>query len=131
MPVTEILLIEITVVPLLCNVINCGALLEPTFIVGKVRADGVTASVLIIPVPVPESETVWVEANPTCVMVSAPLRAPLAVGAKTTAMVQLEEPAIEEPHVLLEIEKSPAFGPEMAMLLMLIAELLMFLRVTV
>jgi hypothetical protein len=130
-PVTEILLIEITVVPLLCNVTVCFALLAPTFMAGKVRADGVTASVLIIPVPVPESETVWLEANPAFVMVSAPLRAPLAVGVKINAMVQLEEPAIEEPHVLLEIVKSPAFSPETAMLLMSIAELLMFLRVTV
>jgi hypothetical protein len=54
-----------------------------------------------------------------------------AVGAKTTDTVQLEDPASTEPQVWLEMAKSVALEPEMAMLVIEIFEVLMFLSFTV
>jgi hypothetical protein len=51
-------LMEIAVVPELCNVTVCTALVEPTLIVPKERVCGVNVSVLMLPDPVPESDTV-------------------------------------------------------------------------
>lgn len=55
---------EIVVVPSLCNVTVCAALAEPMSSEPKERLFGVTVSVLILPVAVPESGTLCDASNP-------------------------------------------------------------------
>ncbi len=54
------------------------------------------------------------------VKVSVAVRAPVAAGVKAMVTVQLADASRVAPHVLLVIAKSAEFGPDMAMLLMLI-----------
>lgn len=49
-------------------------------------------------------------------------RVPAAVGVKSKVAAQLDPDERVVPHVLLAMEKSPAFVPETAMLLMVIAD---------
>ena len=62
---------------------------------------------------------------------SVPCRGPAADGVNVTVTLQLEEAARVAPQVLLEIEKSPAFDPEIAMLSIATAEVPRLVRVTV
>lgn len=55
---------EIVVVPSLCNITFCAAVAEPMSIEPKERVCGVNVSVLILPVAVPESETLCDESKP-------------------------------------------------------------------
>ena len=55
---------EIVVVPSICNVTVCAALAEPISIEPKERVCGFKLSVLILPVAVPESDTLCDELNP-------------------------------------------------------------------
>lgn len=55
---------EMVVVPSLCNVTVCGALAEPMSIEPKERVCGVKVRVLILPVAVPESDTLCDELKP-------------------------------------------------------------------
>lgn len=57
-------------------------------------------------------------------------RVPAADGVKVTLTEQLPDPANVGPQVLLEMVKSDAFAPMMAMLLILIAAVLPLLSVT-
>lgn len=63
--------------------------------------------------------------------VSAAERAPAAVGTKSTVAVQLDPAASVPPQVLAGIEKSLAFAPETAMLLIEAADVPSLLSVTI
>jgi hypothetical protein len=63
-PAIVTLAMEIVVVPSLCRVTDSGVLAEPTLMVPKERFCGVNVSELILPVAVPERETVCDELNP-------------------------------------------------------------------
>jgi len=128
-PVTETLLIEIAVAPLFCNVAVWGAEVDPRLTMPKERADGLGMA-SIAGVPLPDSETVWVGLLPVCVRVRVAVRVPVTVGSKVTVAMQLEPAKREAPQVLFEIEKSPALGPEIAMLLMAIVDELSFVSIT-
>jgi hypothetical protein len=64
------------------------------------------------------------------VKLSVALRAPATVGAKRMLAVQLAAAARLVPQVLLNITKSPGLAPVRAMLLMVIAVVPLFVRVT-
>jgi hypothetical protein len=76
----------------------------PTFCAGKVKEAG--ERLTTGPVPVPPRLTGWVAGLALSVMVTAPVRAPAAVGLKVTLRVQLALAATLEPQVLVW-EKSP------------------------
>jgi hypothetical protein len=63
-PAIVTLAIEIVVVPLLPSVTVCAALAVPTSTVPNDKLGGITVSVLIVPVPVPESGTLCDEWKP-------------------------------------------------------------------
>jgi hypothetical protein len=121
---------EIVVVPSLCNVTVWTALGEPTSSALKDSACGATVNVLIFPVVVPESDTLCDGLNPEWLMVKVASRVPAACGVKIIATVQLEEAARLSPQVLLAIAKSPAFAPEIPMLVIAICEVPTLLTVT-
>jgi hypothetical protein len=79
--------------------------------------------------PVPEREMCWGLLESLSVKVSVAVRAPVAVGLKETATVQLEEAASAEPHVFWEIKKSPGFVPVRPMLLIVTALVPLLVRV--
>ena len=79
-------------------------LLLPSTCAEKVRV--LIDSVMTGTVPVPVSETACGLLEALSVMVSAPVREPLAVGVKVTLTVQLELPATLVPQLLL-CAKSP------------------------
>ncbi len=91
-------------VPVFDTVTGCDALLLPSTCAAKVRVLADTAMTGAVPVPVSETVCGLFEALP--VIVSAPVRAPLAVGAKVTLTVQLELAATLVPQLLL-CAKSP------------------------
>ncbi|MGC1424441.1 MAG: hypothetical protein WA815_18950 [Terracidiphilus sp.] len=129
-PTRATLSMEIVVVPSLCNVTFWSALSEPTSSAPKESVCGVTVKVLIFPVAVPESATLRDELNPEWLKVRIASRAPGACGVKVIVAVQLEEAARLALQVLLEIAKSPAFVPEIPILLIAIGEVPMLFRVT-
>ena len=129
-PAIATLLMEIAVVPSLLSVTDWTALVEPTLIVPKESACGVTVNVLIFPVAVPESDTLCEELYPEWLNARVASRVPAASGVKVIVTVQFEEAARLVPQVLLEITKSPAFVPEIPMLLIATGEVPMLLRVT-
>jgi len=59
------------------------------------------------------------------------VRVPETVGLNTTVMMQLAEAARLDPHVLVEMLKSPGFAPPIAMLLIVIVALPVFFSVAV
>lgn len=120
-PVMEALMPEIAAAPLLARVTVCIGLVEPRFVALKESDEGLTVAELCATVPVPERETVSGDWPELSVNIRLAWRVPAAVGAKTKVAVQLEPPARVAPQVLLAIRKSPASGPERAMLLILIA----------
>jgi hypothetical protein len=76
----------------------------PTACEGKVKEAGERLTTGAVPVPV--SLTVWVAGLALSVMVTAPVRVPVAVGLKVTLRVQLAPAATLDPQVWVW-EKSP------------------------
>jgi hypothetical protein len=93
------------------------------------RLDGLTAKLPAAVVPVPESATVCGLLLAESVKLSLAVRAPVAAGLNKMVAVQLAEAARLAPHVLLEIVKSPALVPVIAMLPSVIAAELPLLSV--
>jgi hypothetical protein len=127
-PVTAMLLREIAVPAPFCNVVDCEGPLEPTLTVPKERDGGFTVAAVA---PSPESETVSVDMPPVWVNVRVAVRAPAAVGTKSKVAVQLDLALRIAPQVLAEIEKSLAFAPVMATLLIVIADVPSLVSVTI
>ena len=90
--------------PLLVSVTVLAGLLVPTTLVPKLRLVVDMLSVGVTPEPVSETNCGLLEA--VSVMVSVPVREPLAVGVNVTLMVQLEFPATLAPQLLV-CAKSP------------------------
>jgi hypothetical protein len=82
-----------------------------------------------LPPPLPESETVCGLFVAESVKLSVAVRAPVAVGLKMIDAAQFDEVARLVPHVLLAMEKSPAFVPVIATLLMATAAVVVLLKV--
>jgi hypothetical protein len=132
-PMIDTLLTGIALEPAFCAVTDWVALLDPTLTDPKVSAGGPTVRIvdaLWLP-PLPESDTVSIGLTPECLNVSVAERLPAAEGENSKVTAQLEAAARVEPHVLLEIEKSPALVPEIAMLLMVMEPEPPLVRVTV
>jgi hypothetical protein len=95
--------------PVLTKVTDCGALEVPTLMVPKVRlfVESETLGLGLEPVPV-KPTVCWLPDTPPelSVMVSVPVRVPLAVGVKTTLMVQLP-PTLTLLPQMVGREKSP------------------------
>jgi hypothetical protein len=120
----------IALVPLFVSVIGFPAPLLPTATDTQFRLVGETEA---LPpddvVPVPDKVTFCGLPVPESVKLSVALRAPAAVGLKVTDAVQLADAARLAPQVLPEMAKSPAFVPEIAMLLMEIDDVSPFVSV--
>ena len=82
-------------------------------------------------VPAPESATDCGLLLAASVKVRVALRLPVVAGLKWIVAVQLAAVARLEPHVILEIEKSDALGPETAMLLTVIEAAVPLFKVAV
>ncbi len=105
-----------------------GALVVLGAVGGNVRVEGETLALTTAPVP----ESATISGDPAeSVIVSVAVRGPVAVGSKLIAMVQLAETARLTPQVLPATAKSPAFGPEMTILLTLSAAVPPFVNATV
>ena len=91
-------------VPVFETVTGCDALLLPSTCAGK--ASALLDRPITGAVPVPVRETVWGLFEALSVMVSVPLRDPLAVGVNVTFTVQLELAATLEAQLLV-CAKSP------------------------
>ena len=89
-------------VPLLVSVTGCAELVVFSVWLLKVRlpGDSVTAGALAA-APVPVRLTVWELPDALSVIVTIPVRVPVAVGVKVTLMVQFALAAKELPQVLL------------------------------
>jgi hypothetical protein len=103
------------------RVADCEALLDPTLVDAKVRLDGVTV-MFVEPAPVPVRATACGLLPALSVNRRVAVRVPLAVGLKTTAAVHWLPAARVEPQELDATAKSPAFVPEIATLLIVMAE---------
>src|SRR5579859_4104538 len=90
--------------PLFDNVTGLEELAVPTTVIGNERLDADTLRVKVTPVPL--NETAWGLFEALSVMVSAPLRDPVAVGVKLALTVQLELAAKLVPQLLV-CAKSP------------------------
>jgi hypothetical protein len=88
--VTATLEILSVALPVLAKVTDCGALEVPTLMVPKVRLFAESKTLGLEPVPV-KPTVCWLPDTPPelSMMVSVPVRVPLALGEKTTLMVQL------------------------------------------
>ena len=73
--------------PVFVSVANCSAAVVPTTVLPKLRLDGFSDTPGAVPVPL--SVTVWIPPLASSVIVIPPVRTPLAVGVKATAIVQL------------------------------------------
>jgi hypothetical protein len=107
---------ESAAVPEFVSVMVCAALVEPVVCEANVRLVGerVTAGDVVIGrAPVPLKATVWGEPLALSVMVTVPVRAPVAVGVKLTEMVQLVPPATTLPQVLVSAKSPEAAIDEM------------------
>jgi hypothetical protein len=127
-PEMAMLLMLIEALPALLMVTDCGEVVPPTAVFAKVMLAGV--SVTPGALPVPDSATVCGLFPAESVNVNVAVRVPGAEGVKVTLTVQLAEPPRLLPHVFPEIAKSAAFGPEMAMLLIAMADVAPLLRTT-
>ncbi len=90
--------------PVLLSVTLWALLLVPTFWVPKLSDVGLTLAAGAVPVPL--NETLCGLPAASSVIVTEPMRVPVAVGVKLTLMVQLAPAAIDVPQLLL-CEKSP------------------------
>jgi len=93
----------------LCSVNTFAALVAPTVVDGKVAVAGVNAAWTL---PVPDKDTVCGLLEPLSEMESVPVRAPAAVGLKTTSIWQLFPGANVAPQVV-------DFSPKLALTVML------------
>jgi len=109
------------------SVVDFAALVDPTVTLPNAIDVGLTETVPLAETPVPVSATV---PAPEPLKFIVALRVPVAVGAKTTFTVQLDDAASDVPHVLLKTLKSPGLAPVNVMLLIVIAEVLVLERVT-
>ena len=109
------------------NVTGAAVELEPTNTVPKERldVDKVTGEP-----PVPVRFTVCGLFSASSVMLSAAVRVPLALGVKETLIVQFPPAETLLPQVLVWL-KSPLFVPVKPMLLIVRAELRLFVKVTI
>jgi hypothetical protein len=128
-PAMAILDTLIATVPPLVNVTACGGLAVPTASREKVRLAGATLAFSMAPIP--ESATVCGLLLASSVKVRLAVRAPSADGVNAMLTVQLAAGARDAPQVLLEVAKSPEFGPVNVTLLMEIAEAPLFCNVAV
>jgi hypothetical protein len=121
-PENAMLVIDSDVDPLLVSVTALAAPLLPTATDTQFKLVGETDALPELVAPVPDSAIFCGLLLALSVKVSVALLAPAAPGLKVSKTVQLDEAARLLPQVLLEIEKSPAFVPEIAMLLIVIDE---------
>jgi hypothetical protein len=123
-PEKDRLLIVRVEVPVFLSVIAFGAPLFPIATETQFKEVGLTDA-LPEPVaaPVPLRATVWGLLVAESVKLRVAERAPDAVGLNTTEAVQEPAAARLAPQVLIAMLKSPAFAPDIATLLMVIAEL--------
>src|SRR5574337_1257759 len=100
-PVTAMLVMLSTALPVLVRVTVCAALVVFTIWLAKVRpaADRLTAGAAVAPVPVRVNECGLPVA--LSVMVTAAARVPVAVGVNVTLIVQVPLAATEAPQVLV------------------------------
>lgn len=128
-PIATLLIVMVELVPLV-RVAVCAPLVDPTAVAGKPSDVGetVTPPLVVLP-PVPERATVWGLLVAVSEMLSVAERVPVAVGLKEIEIPQLADVARLDPQLLLEMMKSAALVPEIAMLLIVIEELLPFMRV--
>jgi hypothetical protein len=119
-PVIETPLMEIEALLPFFRAVDIAELVPPRVTLPKERDEGL---VLTLDAPDPESATVCGLLLAVSVKVRVAERVPDADGLKTTAAAQLEDLTRVEPHVLLDMVKSAALAPEMAMLLIEMDEL--------
>jgi hypothetical protein len=112
------------------SVADCAALLEPIAVLAKESPDGLAVTLPVAAAPVPERATVCGLPLPVSVKFRVAVRLPLALGPNNTFTVQFAEAARLVPQVLVKIVKSAALVPEVAMLLIVIAAVPLFVRVT-
>lgn len=114
---------------LLVSEIDCAPLVPPTLMPPKVKLDGVAVTVPEEETPRPDSATSCGLPPALSVKAKAAVRFPPAVGLKRTVTAQLAEAAMVVPQVSWYMEKSEAFVPVIAMLLMLMVLLPVFVKV--
>jgi hypothetical protein len=101
--------------------------MPPTDTETQFRVVGLTEALPpVVDAPAPDSATVCGLFVPESVKLSVAVRVPLAVGLNTTEAEQFPAAARLDPHDLLEMLKSPAFVPVIAMLLIVIDEAVPF-----
>lgn len=120
-PLSVGLLMVTPVFPVLLIVMICEALVLFRFCGLKIRDDGLTDTVVDGVCPVPLRLTDCGEPVALSVIVAAAVRVPAAVGENVTYTEHELLTASEEPQLLLEILKSPALVPVIAMEVKLIA----------
>jgi len=125
-PVTVMLVMLKTVLPVLLSVTGCTALVVPMDWLPKARL--VAVRLTAGPVPVPVRLTVCGLPLALSVMLTEAVRVPGAEGVNLTLIVQLPPAATELPHVLV-CAKSLAFVPVTARLVMLKLAFPVLLRV--
>ena len=127
-PVTAMLVIDNTAVPVFVTTTVCDAVVVPTVAEpnDKLVAESVTGGVR----PVPLSATVCGEVFPLSVIVMAAVNAPVFVGAKCPWMLQLAPAARLVPQVV-PITKDDAFVPVTAILLIANAAVPVLVIITV
>ena len=86
-PLDSKAVMESGLVPVLVNVTDCAAAVVPTTVLPKLRLEGVSITPGAVPVPL--SVMVWLPPLALSVVVTTPVRTPLAVGVKATAIVQV------------------------------------------
>jgi hypothetical protein len=129
-PEIAMLLIVIDEASPLVKVADFAALVEPVVTLPNASDVGLTETVPLVEVPKPVSATVCGLPLPESLKFNIALREPATVGEKVTFTVQLEDAASDEPQILLNILKSVAFEPVIVMLLIVIAAVFVFERVT-
>ena len=101
-PVAAMLEIVRSAVPVFVNETVCAGLVEPTFWLEKVKLVGESRTVGVdVLSPEPVRLTVCGLSPALSVMVSTPVRVPVAAGVKVTLMVQLLPAETEEPQLLV------------------------------
>jgi hypothetical protein len=115
----------------LFNVTIWGKLVDPSALFANPRLVGATVTLPVEVTPVPDNETVWGLFFAESTTLKVAVRVPAAAGLNVIDIAQLADAERLVPHVLLVIEKSAAFVPETDTLLMVIKDVLPFLRVTI
>jgi len=122
-PLTAMLVIFRAAVPVFFNVPLCDALVVPTTCAANVKL--VVDRLTMGTVPVPFRLTMCGLPAASSVIVTAPVRIPVAVGVNLTLILQLDPAVSDEPHVVVS-EKSPLT----AMLVIFSAAVPVFFNVT-